>query len=43
MISAGGCEAQDFCENDRVFNDLDIRHRPSYDIKFHGEEYLFDD
>lgn len=27
MVSAGGCEAQDFCENDRVFNNLDIDHR----------------
>lgn len=27
MISAGGCEAQYFCENDRVFKDQEIGHR----------------
>jgi hypothetical protein len=32
MASAGGCEVQDCCENDRVFNDLDIDHRMMEDF-----------
>lgn len=27
MVSAGGCQVPDCCENDRVFNDLDLDHR----------------
>ncbi|KAJ5377843.1 uncharacterized protein N7496_005252 [Penicillium cataractarum] len=27
MVSAGGCQIPDCCENDRVFNDLDLDHR----------------
>lgn len=32
MVSAGGCQSQDCCENDRIFNDLDIDHRMMEDF-----------
>lgn len=32
MVSGGGCQVQDCCENDRVFNDLEIDHRRMEDF-----------
>lgn len=32
MVSGGGCQVQDCCENDRVFNDLDIDQRRMEDF-----------